>query len=52
MPGRQILSGFLDVPDDPTIYFLRVELDQQTGGRIARAWSSPIRVVPPAAATE
>lgn len=28
----------------PRVYYLRVELEGETGGRVARAWSSPIRV--------
>lgn len=45
-PGRYLSSGFVDSPEIPTVYYLRVELEAKTGGRVARAWSSPVWVHP------
>ena len=44
-PGRLLKASFEEPPpDESVVYYLRAELQQTYGGRVARAWSSPIWV--------
>ena len=45
-PGRSLAASTADLAAEPgVVIYLRAELEGATGGRISRAWSSPIRVV-------
>ncbi len=45
-PGRLMEQNFTVNVAAPTMIYLRAELEDQTNGRIARAWSSPIWLAP------
>lgn len=44
--GRLLESAFEIEVAGPTTYYLRVELEEKTRGRVGRAWSSPIWLRP------
>ncbi len=45
-PGRSLQVSVESIATEPgAVIYLRAELEGTTGGRVARAWSSPIRIV-------